>query len=254
MPKTMPRTLARVLLFALALAAPAVRLRAQAPTDAEGLFSAGLTHLREGRAELALEAFKKAVKQDPKNAYFHKGLGQAYLTLKRYGDAVDAFRKAVEINPYYVDARSDLGTALVLQGKRLEGRKEYMAVFNDPTNPTPELTARNIGMTYFDEKKYTEALNWFRTALNRNKAYPEAHIRAADTLVAMGKLDEAILLLENALKTVPDDADLELGLGEAYYQAGRFSDARIRLERVAGRDPAGALGRRALDLLKNFPK
>ena len=44
------------------------------------------------------------------------------MQLGKYDDAVEAFRKALEINPYYVDVRNDLGTALLLSGKRTEGK------------------------------------------------------------------------------------------------------------------------------------
>jgi tetratricopeptide (TPR) repeat protein len=248
------RSFARASLGLLLLAAAVPPARAQVRTDPEGLFNVGLAHLQEGRPEEAVEAFKKAIKLDGKNPYFHKGLAQAYLRLRRFPEAVDALRKALDINPYYTDARSDLGTALILAGKREEGRKEFVAVFDDPTNPTPELTARNIGMAYFEEKSYKEALSWFRTAIARNKAYPEANIRLADTLAVTGRLDEAVLVLEGAAQTMPDDLELALALGEAYQQVGRFGEARARLERVAGKDPTGNTGRRALDLIKNLPK
>ena len=107
------------ILLALVLAGGAATAGAQMPTssDAEARFNAGLTHLRDGRPKIALAEFQAAIRQDPKNPYFHKGLGLAYATLKRFGDAADAFRKALELNPYYTDVRNDLGMALVLAGK-----------------------------------------------------------------------------------------------------------------------------------------
>lgn len=230
------------------------RAHAQTSPDAESRFRAGVTHLSEGRTELAAEEFKQAVKQDPKNPYFHKGLGQAYAAQNKLKDAIEEFHKALELNPYYVDVHNDLGTVLILSGKREEGKKEFLTAFNDPTNPTPELTARNLGKAHFDERNWTEALSWFRTSMQRNKAYPDAHLGLADTLVASGKLDEAIGQLEIAAEAIPDDPSVLVALGEVYYRAGRFSEARPRLEQVARKDPAGVSGRRATELLKTFPK
>ncbi len=65
----------RLAVLVAALAAPAL---AQSPPQAETRFSTGVMHLREGRVDLALDEFKKAVKEDPKNPYFQKGLGLAY--------------------------------------------------------------------------------------------------------------------------------------------------------------------------------
>jgi len=233
-------------------------------TDSEASFNAGLTHLRENRPALALEQFKKAIREDPKNAYAYKGLGLTYLALVRQGesvaqpgklsDAVAAFRKALELNPYYVDVRNDLGTALVLSGKRAEGKAEFLAAFNDPTNPTPEVSARNLGQAYFEEKNYREAVNWFRTSFTRNKSYPEPYLGFADAVGALGHPDEAVAPLEAALKEVPGQPDLLVALGQAYYKMGRFTEARSRLEEAGRRDPTGPAGRHAMELMKNFPK
>jgi Tfp pilus assembly protein PilF len=238
----------------LALGASIALAQTNRMTDSEASFNAGLTHLRENRPALALEQFKKAIKEDPKNAYAYKGLGLTYAQLGKLSDAVASFRKALELNPYYVDVRNDLGTALVLSGKRAEGKAEFLAAFNDPTNPTPEISARNLGQAYLEEKNYREAVNWFRTSFTRNKSYPEPYLGFADAVGALGHPDEAVAPLEGALKETPGQPDLLVALGQAYYKTGRFTEARSRLEEAARRDPAGAAGRRAMELMKTFPK
>jgi tetratricopeptide (TPR) repeat protein len=238
--------------LAVVLAVPA--LAGAQSVDPESSFNAGLNHLREGRPSLAVEEFKKAVRQDGKNPYFQKGLGQAYLATGKYDDAVSSFRKALELNPYYVDVRNDLGTALILSGRRNEGKNEFLTAFNEPTNPTPEISSRNLGQAYLEEKAYPEAINWFRTSLNRNHCYPDAYLGLADALVATGRLDEAVAALEAGVKEAPQSAPLLLALGEVYSRVGRLGDARTRLEEARRKDPVGASGRRAGQLLQQFPK
>jgi type IV pilus assembly protein PilF len=250
---------------ALCLSGAAWAQTPSASSDAEARFNAGLTHLRDGRPKLAVEEFQRAIKQDPKNPYFHKGLGLAYATLTRFDDAVGAFRKALELNPYYTDVRNDLGMALMLAGNaqrdpsrraafRQQGKAEFLAAFNDPTNPTPEISARNLGEAYFEEGNHAEAANWYRSSLNRNKAYPDAYLGLAAALVALGRAEEAIATLETGATEVPASTAIQLSLGEAYYRAGRFADARARLEDARKKDPSGADARRAAELLKHFPK
>jgi Tfp pilus assembly protein PilF len=222
-------------------------------TDPEVSFNAGLSHLREGRPAMAVEEFKKAVRQDGKNPYFQKGLGQAYLAVGKYDDAVSSFRKALELNPYYVDVRNDLGTALMLAGRRNEGLNEFLAAFNDPTNPTPEISSRNLGRAYLDGKSYPEAINWYRTSLGRNKSYPDAYLGLAEALMATGRTEEAVGTLETASKECPQSGDVMVALGEAYFHVGRFAEARTRLEDARRKDPGGPVGRRAGQLLQQFP-
>lgn len=250
--------------WALGLVLAAGAGHGQTKSSGETRFEAGLAHLREGRIELALEELKAAVKADPKSPYFQKGLGVAWGRMadrcrdekcreRALKEAVEAARKAIELNPYYVDARNDLGTALLRSGKREEGRKELVAAFGDPTNPAPALTARNLGQSYFEERNYAEALNWFQTSVARDKNYVDGWLGIADTLFAQNRAEEAIRHLEAALQALPDDLAILGGLGEAFYRAGRFAEARPRLETVAAKDPIGPAGRRAAELLKKFP-
>ena len=243
-------TLRRAALLAL-LAAPGL---AQSPPDAEMRFSTGVMHLREGRVDAALDEFKRAAKEDPKNPYFQNGLGLAYAAKREWKDAVTAFRKALELNPYYVDAKNALGYALIMSGDREGGKRELLAAFSDAMNPAPEISAYNLGRAYLEEKNYAEAVNWLRTSVNRNRAYSEAYLLLAETLVASDRVDAAVVELEAGVKEVPTDAGLQLGLGRAYYRVGRFSDARARLEEALKLDPAGPAGRAAAEQLKALPK
>jgi type IV pilus assembly protein PilF len=261
----------RLAVLVVALATPAL---AQSPPQAETRFSTGVMHLREGRVDLALEEFKKAVKEDPKNPYFQKGLGLAYAAkaskvkearktpeapaskeeAEAWKEAIACFRRALELNPYYTDVRNDLATALIGAGDREAGKKEFVAAFSDPTNPTPEISARNLGQAYLEEKNYPEAIDWFRASLNRNKKYSDPYLGIADALVASDRLDEAVAQLEAGVAEIPDDPTLLLALGQVFYKAGRFGEARARLEEVVRKDPAGPAGRAAADQLKAFPR
>jgi len=261
--KTVTRTLTVPALL-LALAGPGF---AQSPASAELRFSTGVMHLREGRTDLALEEFKKAVQEDPKNPYFQKGLGLAYAakasarssgadaaSAGEWKDAVACFRKALEINPYYVDVRNDLGAALVGSGDREAGKKEFLAAFSDAMNPSPEISAYNLGRAYLEEKNLAQAMSWFRSALNRNKAYGAAHMMLAETLLTAGRLDEAVAQLETGVRDAPNDLELLLELGRAYAKAGRFAEARSRFEEAAKADATGPVGRAAAEQLKTLPK
>ena len=243
------RPLAALLVMALGGA-----VSAQNNPDAEARFAMGVSHLREGRLDMALEDFQKAAKLDPKNPYVMKGLGQAYAAKRKWGDAISAFRKALELNPYYVDVRNDLGTVLIQSGDREAGKKEFLTAFGDPTNPTPEISARNLGQAYLEEKNYQEALNWFRTSIARNKSYGFAYMGLADALLATGRLEEMVAQLQVGVKESPDDPSLQLALGQAYFKVGRFTEARARLEEAVKKDPDGPVGRRAANVLKELPR
>ena len=243
----------RASLLTLIVLLAAAGAPAQMP-EAELSFNQGLLHLREGRLEMAVSEFKKAIEKDKRNPYFQKALGLAYVQQRKYDDAIACFTKALEFNPFYIDVRNDLGTALILQGKREEGKREYIQAFGEATNPTPELSARNLGQAYFDEQNFAEALKWYQTAVKRNSKYADAHLGLADSLLALNRGEEAVVQLESASNHVPDNNDILVALGDAYFKVGRFTEARAKLEHVAKRDPTGPAGRRAADMLRNLPR
>jgi Flp pilus assembly protein TadD len=224
------------------------------PDDGEANFAAARSHLQDGRTDLAIGEFRAAIKKDGKNPYFYHGLGVALAQKNELKDALSAFRKSLELNPYYVQVRNDIGSVLLLMGEREEGKKELMTAFNDPTNSMGEVTARNLGNAFFEEKKYEEAVSWYRSSVNRNPGYPDAYQGLADSLIALGRVDEAIVQLQAGLKEVPEYPGLKLSLGRAYFEAGRFKESRNELEEVVKKDPVGPDGKAAAELLKTVPK
>jgi Flp pilus assembly protein TadD len=241
------------LLLAVLLAV-AGRAPAQSSPEAELRFSTGVMHLREGRIDLALEEFKRAVKEDSKNPYFQKGLGQAYAAKRDWAPAISAFRRALELNPLYVDTRNDLGYALVMSGDRDGGKKEFLSAFSDPMNPAPEISAFNLGRAFLEERNYGEAINWFRASIGRNKSYASPYLLLAEALVTQGRNDEALAQLESGVRDAPGEPEMLLALGRVYLKVGRLAEARTRLDEALKADPGGAVGRAAAEQLKALPR
>ena len=241
------------LAMSLALTLVALPAPAQDSVDGESYFNSGVIHLREGRVDLAVTSFERAVDADPKNPYFRKGLGQAYAAKRDWKDAIKQFREALKLNEYFVDVRNDLGTALILAGKRDDGKAEFITAYGDPVNPTPEISARNLGQAFLEEKNYPEAISWFRTAIGRNKTYPDPYLGLAQALVVTDRLDEAVVLLESGVTEAPEDPGLRLALGQAYYRAGRFTDSREAFEEAMRKDPSGPVGQAAAAGLAELP-
>lgn len=235
--------------------------------DAQIRYNSGVQLLRDGFPERALPEILAAIKKDPKNSFFLKGLGITYSQLAdrckatdtdcRDGNlkkAVEAAQQSLALNPEYVDARNDLGTALLRLGKRTEGKAELARAFADPQCPTPEVTAWNLGQAFFEEKDYGEALTWFRAAQNRNKTLAAAYVGIADVLLATAQMEKAILQLEAGLTETSGNTALHVTLADVYLQAGRFQDARAAYEQVIKKDPLGPSGRHAVEKLRSFPR
>src|SRR5258708_360323 len=155
---------ALVLVLALGLAGA---LAAQ--VDPESRFAAGLMHLREGRPELAIDEFKKAIKLDPRNPYCYKGPGQALAQKQTIGEAAAYLGHA--------DALVGRGRVEEAIGQLEIGAKEA------PDNAGLLLS---LGQLYFRVGRFKDARTCLEGALKRDPGGPSGR-RAGEMLKELPK-------------------------------------------------------------------
>ena len=109
-------------------------------------------------------------------AWFQKG-----LDLEETGapieQAVEAYRKVLELNPSAAGALVNLGTIFYRQRKLAEAEKYYeQAIAADPNYPLAQF---NLGNLYDEQGRTRPALERYRRALELNPNYADAHYNLA---------------------------------------------------------------------------
>lgn len=121
--------------------------------------------------------------------WFEIGL-MAETSPQRLGDAIDAYRRAIEMIPGWVEAHINLGVALYHAGELDLAQRSFLtALVMEPGNATARY---NLGCV-FEE---------------------------------LGKIDEAIDNLKRAVKAQPSHADAHFNLALAYERKGDVAHAR----------------------------
>jgi len=87
-------------------------------TDASFWLTLGEAHLAGGQVGDAEEAFRKAVALDAGLASAHYGLGYLLQLRNRLTEAIQAYRRAVDIDPYKAEAFGNLAAAYFKIGER----------------------------------------------------------------------------------------------------------------------------------------
>jgi tetratricopeptide (TPR) repeat protein len=77
---------------------------AMAPEEAEAWYLRAKVQYAESKYDLALADLNRALEQDPKHFRALEQLGHAYEALGKKPEALDAYRKALAINPFLSDA------------------------------------------------------------------------------------------------------------------------------------------------------
>lgn len=104
--------------------------------------------------------------------------------------AIEAYDKALQLNPGAAGAMVNLGTIRYRQRKFAEAERHYAdAIAADPTYPLAEF---NLGNLYDEQGKLAEAAAHYRRALELNPGYADAHFNLALVCERVGEALQAV--------------------------------------------------------------
>jgi len=94
------------------------------------LMAEARTAIEAGSYEAALGPLQEIVAAEPQNADAHNLIGYALRSLDRYNDAMDAYGRALAIDPEHLGANEYLGELLLMLGD-VAGAQERLAVLDE---------------------------------------------------------------------------------------------------------------------------
>ena len=195
----------------------------------------GDLYLEVNRYDDAIAEYRTSIRLNGASATTHYNLGYALSLRGRGQEAVAAFEDAIRLDPDYAQAHNNLGALLQLLGRRVEAREHYeRAVALRPD----VLDARlNLAQLLSADGLAREASHEYEEVLAIHPGHPQALAGLAWILATAGDAslrdpDKAVALAEQA-DTATGHRDLTAldALAAAYAAVGRFDDAVSVLER-----------------------
>ena len=120
-----------------------------------------------------MRMLEQTAMQSPKNAAAWVAYGNALMDSNRFGEAADAYQKALVLDPKNVDVRVDRGTCLKNSGRPQQAVEEYRKAIK--INPNHLLAHRNLGVTLgYDLKEKKKAIREFEKYLSLSPNAPDA--------------------------------------------------------------------------------
>ena len=146
--------------------------------------------MRSGKLEEAVVAYEIAIASHPSFPWSHYQLGQALEKLELSEDALVAYQKALELNPISEVFRNNLQRVLaqktlVYEGKRIGTVEDFLQ----------------------QKKTLIEQKNEDSYELNSDSDSYDLYYESGQSLHGLGKIDEAILAYQKAIKISCDLAD-----------------------------------------------
>ncbi len=90
--------------------------------------------------------------------------------------------------------------------------------------------AQGLGALLFDLKRPSEAIPFFRIAIDNQAVGPEAVVGLANSLQAMSLAEESIAVLEAGSKRFPKNYGILAATADAFIKEGNFGEAEMLLE------------------------
>lgn len=146
------------------------------PTDLSGA-NRGSSPAAEPPAPLIdmarVQELTSKIKQNPKDFDSIVELGNMNFDQKNYDDAINLYKKAMEIRPDALNVRTDMGTAMFYQNKFDDAIAQFQEVLKaDPKNAQALF---NMGVAMLHGKKDSKrALEFWERLVETNPDHPQA--------------------------------------------------------------------------------
>jgi tetratricopeptide (TPR) repeat protein len=196
--------------------------------------------------EIAVGVAEILTHLEPWDAHAFRVLGVYLVRTEKYGEALMAFNRAIELNPNYKDAIAQRGLTYSLMKKYDEALFDFNQAID--LDPNHERAIAYRGITYRLMEKYDEALFNFNRAIELNPNNDEAIVQRGRTYRQMEKYDEALSNFNRAIEMDPNNEWAITQRGRTYRQMEKYTEALLDFNRAIDMDPnyASAIAQRGI--------
>jgi len=218
----------------------------------------GVVFFRLGNMEEARTALERAVTLSSEmstqdQATMQINLGKTYLQLDEMDLALQAFKRAVSLDPANASAHNNVGATYFALGDCEQGIYELTQAVN--LQPNSVDAAFNLGRALFDCEQVDASVPRFEAAIEVPGALniPELYTYLSRAYVLQGRFDEAVVRAQQGALLPPTTAEALFHLGQAYEARGRASDTDDAIEAYKSAlelDPEFSAAQTALERLQ----
>jgi len=204
----------------------------------------GFFYLRSGKAPEAVRLFENLIKVEPGDERTMYLLAESLSANGQFEKANVLYRRLLQKSPNDPELLISLGSNQLAQSQYEEARTTFKALASLPDVPdkVKELAATQIAAIDHQEKNYDQALE---AATSIVETAPEPSYQATsialDIYRRRATWDEAIAMIDDAIKRFPDDEIFKIRKLEFLVRAGRDSDADKMRDYLVSQGERGAL-------------
>ena len=216
----------------------------QDPTNEEALYKICFWTDFTGRNEESIRLHQRIIDDFPYSELAWFNLAAAYQGLKLYEKAVDAYQYAIVIEEKFDYAYRNMGDAFI----RMRRYKDAIEALERVCElAKPELVIfEALGHCHDKLKNFAQARFYYRKASHLNQEDSKLFYKIACTYYNEGQYDAAVRQLESAVRLSRNHPEYSLLLGECRMEQELFKDAAQHFANAVRLRPRGVAGWEAL--------
>lgn len=227
--------------------------------------------------KILAEVLKGTLQKNPKDLKALYNLGELYMEMHRYGDAISPLRELIKIVPDHKSGRLQLGRAQMEMGRdeaalenleealrldpesqlvkkalcqvhsnlstsygRIKNQNQAEHHFNEAVKIIPDFGPAHLsmGICYTELGRYKDALSKIKEALKLDKnLVVEAHYRYGEVYTKLKDFKKAIKHYKESISVEPTAAMPNLRLGMLYFKQKNYKDAVEPLRKSIRQSP-----------------
>jgi tetratricopeptide (TPR) repeat protein len=208
----------------------------QAPDRADYRLSLAKIYFRAGRYAEAASQYQMLIDKNPKIADLYVRLGESKGNGKDMNGAIEAFRKAKEIDPANYLPVLELALLYNRTGRDEEARKTYEEVIK--LQPDNVEALNNLAYIKADNGvDLDQALAYAQRAQQKRPNDPNVIDTLALIYIHKNLTDDSLRMLRDLVSKTPNNATFHLHLALALYQKGDRPEAKKELETALRNKP-----------------
>ncbi|MEO7524272.1 MAG: tetratricopeptide repeat protein, partial [Ferruginibacter sp.] len=172
--------------------------------------------------EKAIDAYQYAVAIDEKFDYAYRNMGDAYIKLRKYKDAIEVLEKVLELTRPEAVIYEAIGHCNDKAGNYAQARFNYKKASH--LNPEDSQMHYKIACTYMNEGIWHNAIKSLETAAKTHLMQPDYNLALGRCYMQLGNIDEAITYFGNVVRVRPKNVTGWVELLKCLYLGKLFEE------------------------------
>ncbi len=207
------------------------------------LYDLGMSSFYAKNYSEAISYLYRASRVAPKEPKVWNALGLTYMEVEEYSKAERAFKKVLEIDPQFSEAKMNLGVLYFRKKNYKEAISYLKDAVRDEIFDKKHVAFYHLARVYKDMGDVENYREYLKKATAYNPLFIEAQLELGSAYMDAKEYDKAERLYRVLISNNFGSPEVYLSLARIYYETGRFSKAKEAVKMVIENRQANNLQR-----------